>query len=143
MIDLLPNATVVVQWVIFMMALVTLHFGIFRPILHLLEERKNRTEGEKETAETLEKKTVEISDRCGKRLEEARLEGSRKKEEIRGAGEKQVEEILKRTRAEMDKRLSETRQTIDKEVKEASFLLRQQARDLSKEIASKILGREV
>jgi F-type H+-transporting ATPase subunit b len=143
MIDLLPNTTVLYQWVIFMIALMTLHFGIFRPVLKILQERKSKTSGEKERAKTLDQKAEEMMRECEKRMEEARVLGSRQKEERRRIGGKFVEELLKKTRAEIDQKMGEVHQKIEREGREASLQLKQYAQTVSREIATKILEREI
>lgn len=143
MIDLLPNETIVFQWVIFMTAVLTLHFGIFRPALKILDERESRTAGAKKEAEESEKKSQEVLAVCEKRVEEAHRTGARKKEEIRATGERYAEDLMKKTRGELERRMEEARQKIEKESKEAALLLKQVVRELSHEMASKILEREV
>lgn len=143
MIDLVPNETIVFQWVIFMIAFVILHFGVFRPTLKILEARKLKTVDEKETAHQLSEKTKEMKLLYDRRLEEARLEGIRKKNELRAVGEKFVEDLLKKTRAETEQSAERTRADIDRQSKEAILQLRQQARELGREIAVKVLERNI
>lgn len=143
MIDLLPNTTVLYQWLIFMAALFTLHFGIFRPVLRILEARKAKTVGEKEQAKGLEQRSEEILQFCEKKLVEARSLGGREKEERLRAGEKYVQELMKKTRQEIDHKMEEIRQTIEREGKETALQLKQYAQEVSREIASKLLEREV
>ncbi len=143
MIDLLPNPTIVCQWVLFMVAVFTLHFGIFRPTLRIIQERKNRTEGEKESAHSLESQCHDMTAQVEKRMEEARIMGARKKDERRLAAEKFTEELLKRTRGELEKKMEETRLTVEKESKEAAMQLRQQVRSLAHDITVKVLEREI
>ncbi len=143
MIDLLPNITLVYQWVIFMVAVLTLHFVVFRPTLRILDERKSRTEGEKEAAHALEEKSRDLLAQVEKGMEEARQTGVRKKEELRSVAAKFSEDVLKKTRLELEKKMEETRTTVARESKEAALQLRQQARDLARDIAVKVLEREI
>lgn len=143
MIDLLPNTTLVAQWVIFMVAVLTLHFVVFRPTLRILEQRKSRTEGEKEAAHALEEKSRDLLAQVERGMEEARQTGVRKKEELRSAAAKFSEDVLKKTRVELEKKMEETRTTVERESKEAALQLRQQARDLAHAIAVKVLEREI
>ncbi len=143
MIDLLPNETVLYQWVIFMIAVLTLHFGVFRPTLRILEERKSRTSGAKKNAKELEEKSQEMLTACEKKLEEARLVGVKKKDEIRTVGEKYAGELLKKTRAELERQMEEARQKIDQQAKEASLLLKQSIREIARDLAAKALERGI
>lgn len=143
MIDLSLNETALFQWVIFMIAFLILHFGIFRPILNILEQRKLKTVGEKEAAQKLNDKSQEMRAAYEKKMEEARLEGIRKKDVLRNSGEKFVEDLLKKTRAETESSMESARSKIEQQSKEASMQLRQQARDLGRDIAGKVLERNV
>ena len=78
-----------------------------------------------------------------KKMEEARLEGIRKKDVLRNSGEKFVEDLLKKTRAETESSMESARSKIEQQSKEASMQLRQQARDLGRDIAGKVLERNV
>lgn len=143
MIDLSINETALFQWAIFMIAFLILNFGIFRPVLRILEERKAKTVGEKETALKLNEKSQEMRTLYDKKMEEARLEGIRKKDVLRTGGEKYVDDLLKKTRGETESSMEAARGEIDRQSKEAALQLRQQARDLGREIAGKILERNV
>lgn len=143
MIDLLPNSTLLYQWVIFMIAVFTLHFGIFRPALRIIEERQSKTKGAKGLAHDLDQKSQEMLAACEKRMEEARLLGVKKKDEIRLVGEKYGEDLLKRTRADLERQMESSRQKVEQEAKEAALKIRQSIRDLSRDVASKILERNI
>lgn len=143
MIDLLPNATIAYQWVIFMVAFLVLHFGVFRPTLKIIEQRTSKTAGEKETARALEEESKAMELVYAKRIEEARLEGIRKKDVHRTGGEKYVEDLLKKTRAEIEQDMDRSRSEIDRQSKEAALQLRQQARELGHDIAVKVLERNI
>lgn len=143
MIDLFPNETVFVQWVIFMAALLVLNFGIFGPVQKILGERKSRTDGARERARLLDKTSQERALSIERKIEEARTAGNKQRMAIRRIGEKTAEEFLKKTRAEMDRKMEFVRQGVEKETKEASLQLRQYAQDLSRDLAAKVLGREL
>lgn|GEM_PF-2692973 len=143
MIDLLPNITVLYQWVIFMIALLTLHFGVFKPVLRILNERKAKTTGAKENAIRLQHRSDEILDQCEKKIEQARTAGMRKREERLQSAEKIKEELLKNTRDEIDERLEKVHHQIEVETKEATLQLNQYAQQMGHEIASKLLEREI
>src|SRR5262249_44819045 len=129
-IDLSINETALFQWVIFMIAFLILNFGIFRPVLRILEQRKAKTIDEKEAAQKFNEKSKEMRALYEKRMEEARLEGIQKKDALRNSGEKYVEGMLKKTRSETEQSMEVTRGEIDRQSKEAALQLRQQAREL-------------
>ncbi len=142
-IELIPDFTVVYQWILFMVAFLALHFCVFRPALHLIERRRTGTEGTRESAQALDVESQKLAAAYDKKVEAARLEGIRKKDEIRTGGEKFKEESLKKARLEVERSLEEVRSKIDLESKEALLQLRSKSREIGREIASKILEREV
>lgn len=143
MIDLFPNETVLYQWFLFMVALVTLNWGIFRPVLRILEERKKGSSGARAEAKGLEERVMELSAVCEKKLDEARLSGAKKKAEIRQMGERHVEELLKKTRQETDAKMTEVHASIEAQARETSLKLKQYSQELAREITSKVLEREI
>lgn len=143
MIDLLPNSTIFYQWVIFMIALATLHFGIFKPVLRIIAERRNRTQGARETAHSLQHRSEEMLAQCEKKIGEAKALGLEKRAAHLQAGEKVKEELLGKTRAEINQQMEKIRHQIEAETREASLQLKQYAQQISHDVASKVLGREV
>lgn len=126
-----------------MIALLTLHFGIFKPVLHILNEREAKTTGAKENASHLQHRSDEILDQCEKKIEQARMAGIRKREEHLQSAEKIKEDLLKKTRAEIDEKLEKVHHQIEVETKEATLQLNQYAQQIGREIASKLLEREI
>lgn len=143
MIDLMPNTTLAVQWVIFMVAVATLHFGVFKPTLKIVQGRRSRSIGAKHEAEVYRKKTEEKTAFLERSLEEARRSGYQKRETALQQGEKQVEEILRKARTEVNHSLEVLRKEIERETKEAAIQLRQYAQELSRDVAAKVLERAV
>ncbi len=139
----MPNGTLLYQWVLFMGAFLVLHFGIFKPTLHILAERKARTSGARESAETLQKKAAEILFLCEKKVEEARQLGIAHKNEKLTAGEKLREHLLKKVRGEIDQKMQAMRHQIEGESKQATMQLRQYSQEIARAIASKVLEREI
>lgn len=143
MIELFPDKTVLFQWVIFMVALVTLTWGIFRPVLRIIEGRRTKTDGARKEASELDRKSKEMTGLCERRVEEARIAGVREKDQIKASAEKFVEGLLKETRLEIDRRIDEVRRQIEQEAREDSLQLKQYAQEIGREVASKVLEREI
>lgn len=143
MIDLMPNSTIAAQWIIFAVAVCTLHFGIFKPTLKIIQTRRARSIGARHDAATFVKKSEEKTSVLEKRLEEARRLGYQKKEEIVHQGEHLAEAIIRKAREDVDRTLEGIRKSIDHEYKEASLQIRQYAQELSRDVAAKVLERNV
>ncbi len=142
-IDLAPNITLIYQWILFFIAFGVLHFTVFKPSLRIIEERKRRSSGSRETAEKLARETQEMTALCEKKMEQARLSGIRKKVEKMEIGERFREDLLKKIRSDVDQKLEEVRTKIAAESKKAEESLRTYSKELAKNITSKILEREI
>lgn len=143
MINLLPDNTLFVQWLLFIAALVTLHWGIFKPVLAILKERKARTIGERTHTQALDEKALQMTTQLEKRIGEARQTGLRKKEELKKMGEISRDELLKKVRLELDQKIEGLQRQVEQESREASLQLKQYAQAISRDIAFKVLEREV
>ena len=143
MIDLAPNITLLFQCGIFFIALIVLHFFIFKPSLLVIEERKKQSQGSSEVADKLTHETEEMTKLCEKKMEEARALGIRKKIEKMDAGEKFRDSLLKKIRADVDAKLEEVSTKIKNESQKASALLNTSAQNMAQSIAAKILEREI
>ncbi len=143
MIDLMPNPTIAVQWVIFVIAVATLHFGIFKPTLEIIQRRRARSIGARHDAAAFLKKGEEKTSVLEKRLEEARKLGYQQKEEIVHQGEHLAEEVVRKAREDVERSLDGIRSSIEQEYKEASLQIRQYAQELSRDVAVKVLERNL
>lgn len=141
--DIFPNQTVVFQWFLFMTALVALHYGVFRPVLHLLRERRERTAGERQKAEELAQRAALLLAECEKRMMEARGIGSDAREERLREAEQVTRELIQGARQELDKQVEKLKRQIEQEGREASLRLRQYGQEIGKEMAEQILERNL
>jgi F0F1-type ATP synthase membrane subunit b/b' len=138
-IDLMPNPTAIVQWFIFMIAVFTLHFGIFKPTLRLIMARRERSIGARRSAGAMMKKSEEQSLIIEQKIQEARKLGYKKIEEAVHAGEKESERLLAAARDKVGQSLETLRKEIELESKEALLQLRQQSQEISRDIAKAVL----
>lgn len=141
--DLFPNETVLFQWLLFMTALFALNYGVFRPVMHLIRERKERTEGERAKAEELVKKAESLLAECERRIGEARKAGMEERESRLREAEQAARERIRQVRQEIDKEMGELRESLEQERRKASLQLKQYGETIAREIAEKILERPV
>ena len=115
--DIFPNETVIFQWFLFMTALLALNFGVFRPVLHLIKERRERTAGEQEKAREMMERADRLVSLCQTRLAEARGVGSKMREERLRAGEALGRDLVVKARIAMDRKIEELRKQLTREVR--------------------------
>lgn len=143
MIDLLPNKTLLPQLLIFISVFIFMNFLVFQPVLRILKRRKELTLGATRDAEALNSRSEADLQAYQHKIEEAQTQGLALKEKNKKAGEGQAQEILGKARQEIEATLEQGRQQIQSEAKEAQLILRKHSRDLSVEMAEKLLGRKV
>lgn len=143
MIDLLPNQTFFVQAGLFLLTYAVLNFLVFKPVLRIIERRKQLTLGAEQESAELNGRAETLIQEYTQGLQEARSQGIALKEKFQKEGQEESQALLTRAREEMEVQMEKARQEISKETKEAQLGLRKYTRELSRELAQKLLGRKV
>jgi len=141
--DIFPNETVLFQWLLFIAALLSLNYGVFRPALHLIRRRRERTEGERRKAEELVLRSEQLIEQCEGRLQAARIEGARLREERLREGIGVEKELMREARGEIGRKMEEMRVELEGQTRTASLHLKQYGEEIGREIAERILERKI
>ena len=141
MIDL--NFTVIFQLAIVLILMVALSSLVFKPFLRVVEERKDWIEGAEKKARALQQRSEELMERYRDSMSAAQAQGASIREEIRKEGLTQETEILQKAMEEANRFLEGMKGKIQEESQNARAGLRLQARNLSRELAEKMLGRSI
>ena len=137
------NYTLLIQMINFLLLVLILNWLLVKPVMKIIDERRNRVEGNEDEAERLMKEADEsISEYEGK-LAEARMTASKEKEKIRMEGIQLETDILKTARDETRKMIENMKVRIDEESKQASLDMKKEIDSLSLEISERILGRKI
>lgn len=137
------NFTVIFQLAIVLILLVALSGLVFKPFLRVLQERRDWVEGADKKARELQQRTEEMMERHRDSMSAAQAQGASVREEIRKEGLAREAEILQKALEEANRFLEEMKTKIQEESQTARAGLRLQARNLSREIAAKMLGRSI
>ncbi|MCC7344605.1 MAG: ATP synthase F0 subunit B [Deltaproteobacteria bacterium] len=143
MVELLPNETIFFQIGIFLFTYIILNFLVFRPILRLLDRRKALTVGAEHDAQALNEKTQALMETHQQKIQEARLKGLALRDKAKKEGEGEAGALAAKAHQELEAALEKARAEISQQSKEAQLKLRSLSRDLSREMAEKLLGRKV
>jgi len=142
-VTVIPDFTLFVQMAIFLALIFILNNLLFKPILSIIDRRKkqlNELENEiKLFKESVDKKAAEYDEK----LTNAKAKGSDLKKEIVAEGAKQAKSIVDAVRNEIQLMAQEAQKKMDTEMQAARNILTGQSRQLSLEIAEKVLGRKV
>ena len=143
MVTVIPDYTLLIQMVLFLILIFVLNILLYKPILAIIERRKKQLEeSENEIKlfnESVEKRVAEYEEK----LKQAKIKGSELKKEIIQEGENQAKNIVDVVRNEIPVIAREFQQKMDEEVEKAKLILDSHSRELSLEIARKVLGRPV
>ncbi len=137
------NATLFIQLVNFLILMVLLDRILFRPMLRILEERRERTEGRRRQAERIDAEAEAIWADYQEKIQQAKTEADRLRTQIIRRAEAERQKLLARVAEESEKRLAEIRARIRGEVEEARKVLETEARALAEGMAERLLGRRV
>ncbi len=141
MIDL--NGTMLVQLAMLLVLLIVLSQVAFRPFLGLLDARKERLNSEEQQARDLKDRTQQMMERYRETMAAAHSKGAAIREEMRKESMAQESSILQKAMQEGGQLMEKMKARISQETEAAKSGLRVQAQNLSREIAEKILGRNL
>lgn len=142
-IDVDVDLTFVVQLVLFVVLTLILKPVLFDPMLRLFEEREKRTLGAKLLARQTDEKSAEALTKYEAEMGKARAAANAEREKIRAEALKREQEILAAVRASTAKALEDGKQAVHAEGAKARAALRAEAGTMARELAGRVLGREV
>ena len=128
---------------LFLVLLIVLKPTLFDPMMRLFEEREKRIEGTRHQATKEDRRSAKALATYEASLGKAREEGARERDRLRAEGQKREAELMALVRAESAKTLETGRRATGKDAVEARAMLRSEASTLGREMASRVLGREV
>ncbi|MGE5252616.1 MAG: ATP synthase F0 subunit B [Planctomycetaceae bacterium] len=137
------NLTVIFQLAIVLILLVALSGMVFKPFLRVLQDRRDWVEGAEKKARELQQRTEELMERHRDSMSAAQAQGASVREEIRKEGLAREADILQKALEEANRFLEDMKGKIREESQAARSGLRLHARNLSREIAAKLLGRGI
>jgi F-type H+-transporting ATPase subunit b len=141
-IEIVPGL-LIVQGVIFLLVLWFLNKILFKPILKILRDREERTEGFLNQADQVDEKAEKTLEQYNEKFRQAKKEALELKRKIilEGAGRREV--VIDKARKEAQGFLEEMRKSIVEEAERTKQTLHQQVDAIGQIIAQKALGRSV
>jgi F-type H+-transporting ATPase subunit b len=127
----------------FLVLLFVLKPALFDPMMRLFEERERKIDGTRIAATKEDEKSAKAHTKALAIVAKSRDAGAQERERIRTEGLKREAELMAEVRAEVAATLERGRAEITTEAEAAKKDLRAQSRDLGRDIASRVLGREV
>jgi len=133
----------VFQIIIFIAAIFILNSLLFKPLLELVDRREKLTTGTIEEANQLREKIEQIIQDYNARWDEARAQALEERNEIRREAQASAEELLQKARQESQALLNQAKQKLEDEKSLNEDKIRPDIEYLAKDVASRILGKEI
>jgi F-type H+-transporting ATPase subunit b len=143
MVDVLPNYSVFIQIVNFLVLLIVLNFVVLKPIRGILKQRQEKIAGLSgditTSTEGVKSKESELD---ALRLE-ANKQGAEAREELKSKGQAEERKLIDAATAEMEESVAKVRAQVSEEIGQARDELKGQVQAFGVELAQKILGRSI
>jgi F-type H+-transporting ATPase subunit b len=143
MVKVIPDLTLLVQMVIFLGLVFILNQILYKPILSIIDRRKKQLEESENEIQLFNDSVAKKVAEYEEKLKLAKLSASEQKKEIIEEGANQAKKIVDAVRNEIPSMAREFQQKMDAEIQKAQSVLNGHSKQLSLEIAQKILGRPV
>ena len=137
------DGTILVQLVTFGLAFFLLRPLIFRPMIALFEARENAIEGAKLEALRLQDEAEAESQEFEEEMRRLRLQAGEERDRLRAEGKRLERTVLDQVRDETNKQLAQADAKLATEAAHLRGQIDQSIGALAKQIASKMLQREV
>jgi F-type H+-transporting ATPase subunit b len=135
--------TILGQIGLFLVLLVSLKPLLFDPMLKLFEERERRIDGARRKARDIDDQSAGALAKYEAAMTTARAEGNTEREKIRSTGIAQETALLSMVRLETMRQTDEGKQAALAELAKVRQALGLQVPDMARDLAKRVLGREV
>lgn len=143
MIDLLPNETFPLMWLIFAVVFVVLNRLVFAPTLKIISARKEATDGLKEQALALLEGNQRQMAGYDEAINIARSKAAQEKEKIIQQARVEERSLIAKARETIEGELKVFKEKIEQEKKGVISQLNEQALELARDMVNKVLERKV
>lgn len=137
------DKTLFVQVGLFVVLWIVLKPLLFDPMLKLFEEREKKIEGTIADARKIDLQSADAKATYDEALTKARAAGALERDRLRAEGIKKENELLTAARVASQQKIDEGRTQSLKEVDAARSDLSKERQVLARDVAARVLGREV
>ncbi len=116
---------------------------LIKPVMQVLKERKQKFDGLREEIDRFTKGAEEALKQYHQRLNEVRMEASRKREELKQQGRAEERRILEEATKEADQLKHQMLSQLSQQLQQVRQALQAQVENFALSIAQKLLGRSL
>ena len=137
------DATILIQFAIFIFLFIILWRFLFRPTIRLIEARREATEGVLINAKKMDEEASGLSEEVEKRLGEVRSMASSERDQMVDRARAQERELLAKAREDARSMVDNSRKEMAEQSEAARQALKGETAVLADSVAAKILGRQL
>ena len=139
----LPDYTLFIQMVNFLVLLFVLNLILFRPIRKIMRERNQIVDNFNSDIASLTDSAQESMGQFEQKVQEARKEGVARVQSMKDEGEEVEAELIAATTREVQAKIEEARNRVASDIQEARAQLQTQVQAFTVAVTEKILGRSI
>ena len=140
---LIPNGTIVVEFVIFVVVLLILWRAVLPPLLRAMDERQQLIRRQLEEGQAAAERAAQAEREYREALAETRAESSRIREEARARGQQLLNEQKAKAAAEYEQMSAANDERLAAERQEILATLQPEIRKMATELSERIVGEPV
>lgn len=142
-VTVMPDWTVAIQIINFLVILWILNRILYRPIRNIIHQRKEKMDGLELSIQTYNEDAQEKDEAFTSGIKEARAKGLSEKEALLQAAADEEKQIIAQVNENAQAELVDIRQKISQEAQAAKVALQSNVEEFADDICQKILGRTV
>ncbi|MFZ5569175.1 MAG: ATP synthase F0 subunit B [Thermodesulfobacteriota bacterium] len=140
-ISVIPDASVIVQIVNFLLLIWALNMLLYKPIRKMIAQRKEKVSGLEKSVEKLSQDAQRKDDAYGEGIKDARTKGLKQKQMIVDAAAEEEAKLIAEINRKAQENLAETKEKIAKDTASVRGTLAKEIDAFAAIIGEKILGR--
>jgi F-type H+-transporting ATPase subunit b len=137
------DATLFIYLGVFFLLFFLLRAFVFRPMMALFDEREAAIDGAKSEARKLEKQAEDKLAAFEEEMAKVRTEAGADRDRLRAEGVRLERNLIEKVREETDEMVAEAQKKMDAEAEKVRKDIATTSPALARQIAEKLLGREV
>ena len=137
------DGTFFIQLVVFLIAFLVLRQLVFKPMMSLFAAREAAIEGSRQEAREMETDAKVKAAAFEEEMRKVKSQVADERDKVRGEAMKTEREILEKTRTETQRTLQEAEKRLADEATRVRAEMKGQTAVLAKQIATRLLGRDV
>ena len=139
----LPDYTTFIQLLNFLILIFLMNMIVYRPVRKILARRKDLMDDSAKSARELMEKADAASAKLESNMYETGKEGQQEKEKIKTTGLEAEERMLNEARLSTEDVIATAREEIGEKLVSARHSLQSELQDFSRDLAGRILGRQI